>query len=207
MDSQTPAMSSETCLDPDLSDMPRSLRLKAATRGSHDALDKRIMAGDIFGSRLRFARFLRVQYQFHSVVDALYASDELTTVLPDLDGRRRLQKIAQDLSDLGQPLPPVPAISPLVGAPLPTALGWLYVAEGSHLGGAVLFKMAARLGLDAGFGARHLAAHPDGVARHWRQFTSALDTQALMPEQERQVIEAADEAFRSVHRYVEDAFA
>ena len=188
-------------------DLPRSLRLKAATRGSHDALDTRIMAGDIFGSRTRFAHFLRVQYQFHAVVDALYASRALASVLPDLEGRRRLVMIARDLVDLGQALPAVAAVSPLADAPLPTALGWLYVAEGSNLGGAVLFKMAAQLGLDAGFGARHLAAHPDGAARHWRQFTAALDGLALTPEQERQVIAAADAAFRSVHRYVEDAFA
>ena len=32
----------------------RSQRLKAATRDSHGALDKRIMAGDIFASRAQF---------------------------------------------------------------------------------------------------------------------------------------------------------
>jgi hypothetical protein len=30
---------------------------------------------------------------------------------------------------------------------LPAALGWLYVAEGSNLGGTILYKMAAKLGL------------------------------------------------------------
>ena len=36
----------------------RSQRLKAATRDSHGALDKRIMAGDIFASRDLFAKIL-----------------------------------------------------------------------------------------------------------------------------------------------------
>ena len=207
MASQTPVIPSAARTAEGAPGLTRSQRLKAATRGSHDALDKRIMAGDIFGSRSQFARFLRVQYQFHSVVDALYASQALRPLLPDLDGRRRLGKVARDLADLGQPLPEVSVTSPLTGAPLPTALGWLYVAEGSNLGGTVLFKMAARLGLDAGFGARHLAAHPDGAARHWREFTAALDGVVLTPGQEQQVIDAADEAFRSVHRHVEEAFA
>jgi len=184
----------------------RSQRLKIATRDSHGALDKRIMAGDIFASRDLFARFLRVQYRFHRDIDALYGNPALDAVLPDLGERRRLPLIARDLADLEQTLPQ--GSTPLDGdLPLPAALGWLYVAEGSNLGGTVLYKMAARLGLDSNFGARHLAAHPDGAARHWREFTAALDGVALTEAQEQQVIDAADAAFRSVHGHVEEEFA
>ncbi|WP_369967981.1 biliverdin-producing heme oxygenase [Stenotrophomonas rhizophila] len=184
----------------------RSQRLKAATRDSHGALDKRIMAGDIFASRGQFARFLRVQYCFHRDIDALYANAALDALLPDLEARRRLPLIARDLADLEQILPaPVPMrLDPDLA--LPAALGWLYVAEGSNLGGTILYKMAARLGLDADFGARHLAAHPDGAARHWREFTAALDGVVLDDAQEQQVIDAADAAFRSVHGHVEREF-
>lgn len=184
----------------------RSQRLKAATRDSHGALDARIMAGDIFASRAQFARFLRVQYRFHRDVDALYAHPAVDVLLPDLGERRRLPLVAQDLSDLEQTLPE-PAVRGLAAEPsLAEALGWLYVAEGSNLGGTVLYKMAGRLGLDAGFGARHLAAHPDGAARHWRAFTAALDSVVLSDAQEQQVIDAADAAFRSVHGHVEREF-
>jgi len=185
----------------------RSQRLKAATRDSHGALDQRIMAGDIFASRTQFARFLRVQYRFHRDLDPLYHSAPLDALLPGLAGRRRLARIGEDLGDLQQPLPPDSASPLAADVPLPVALGWLYVAEGSHLGGAVLYKMAARLGLDAGFGARHLAAHPEGAARHWRAFTTALDSVVLDAGQEQQVIEAADTAFRRVHAHVEHEFA
>ncbi|MCO7487581.1 biliverdin-producing heme oxygenase [Stenotrophomonas maltophilia] len=185
----------------------RSLRLKAATRDSHGALDKRIMAGDIFADRSNFARFLRVQYRFHRSIDALYANPVLDALLPGLGERRRLAQVARDLQDLEQALPgaDIAALPPDLA--LPAALGWLYVAEGSNLGGTVLYKMAARLGLDRDFGARHLAAHPDGAARHWREFTAALDAVALSAEQEQQVIDAADAAFRSVYRHVEVEFA
>jgi len=184
----------------------RSQRLKTATRHSHGALDARIMAGDIFASRDHFARFLRVQFRFHRDVDALYGSPALDALLPDLAERRRLDQVAQDLQDLEQAVP-VPLAAPLpADLPLAAALGWLYVAEGSNLGGTVLYRMAAKLGLDAGFGARHLAAHPDGAARHWRSFTAALDSVPLSAEQEQQVIDAADAAFRSVHAHVEQEF-
>ena len=187
--------------------LPRSQRLKAATRESHDALDKRIMAGDIFASRVQFARFLRVQYRFHHDVDGVYGSPSVQGLLPDLDERRRLGQITSDLVDLGQPLPRV-ALPRLDSAvPLEVALGWLYVAEGSNLGGTVLYKLAAKLGLDRDFGARHLAAHPDGAARHWRVFTGMLDAVALSDAQEQAMIAAADAAFRSVHGHVELEFA
>ncbi|MFB5204986.1 biliverdin-producing heme oxygenase [Stenotrophomonas sp. 3diitr2024] len=185
----------------------RSLRLKAATRDSHGALDKRIMAGDIFADRGNFARFLRVQYRFHRSIDALYANPALGALLPDLGERRRLTQVARDLQDLEQALPGADIDALPSDLALPTALGWLYVAEGSNLGGTLLYKMAARLGLHRDFGARHLAAHPDGAARHWREFTAVLDAVPLSAEQDQQVIDAADAAFRSVYRHVEVEFA
>lgn len=192
----------------DAASIPRSRRLKAATHAVHDVLDKRIMAADIFASRAHFARFLRVQYRFHRDIEALYDHAGLRALVPALDERRRLSKIAGDLADLEQALPAHAVAGPGADAPLPMALGWLYVAEGSNLGGTVLFKLASeKLGLDRDFGARHLAAHPDGVARHWREFTAALDAVALSKAQEQQVVEGAEAAFRAVHAHVREEMA
>ncbi len=189
--------------------LPLSKRLKAATTTTHDALDERIRAGDPFRDRERFGRFLRVQYRFHRDVDALYHHPALDAVLPDLAGRRRLGLISQDIADLGQALPMVEDAPVFGDAPidLPTAFGWLYVAEGSNLGAAFLFKWAAALGLDENCGARHLAGHPDGRALHWRQFTAALDALAQHSDAESRVIEGAQAAFVRVRLLVDDAFA
>lgn len=182
----------------------RSQRLKAATHSTHDSLDKRIMSEDIFASRERFATFVRVQYRFHRDIQALYATPVLQSLLPDLAQRQRLEQIVGDLRDLQQPLPAEDAAVIPVDIDLPRALGWLYVAEGSNLGGAVLFKLAReRLQLRADFGARHLAAHADGAARHWRGFTAALDAVPLAATQEALVVEGARAAFQTVRGYVE----
>ena len=183
----------------------RSQQLKAATHSTHDSLDKRVMAADIFADRKNFTRFLRGQYRFHRDIDALYAHQGLLALIPDLAERRRLPKIALDLQDLGSDVPV--HSTPLVDADisLPNALGWLYVAEGSSLGGTVLFKLARdRLQLHADHGARHLAAHADGAARHWRGFTAALDGAPLLPEHEALVVEGARKAFQAVRSYVEE---
>ncbi|WP_394688349.1 biliverdin-producing heme oxygenase [Hoeflea sp.] len=185
----------------------RSIRLKAATTTVHESLDSAIMAHEPFSSRDRYASFLTMQYMFHRDIDALYSDATLAGLLPDIEGRRRLRLIAQDLSDLSKTIP-CTDIPPVFahGTDLPTALGWLYVAEGSNLGAAFLLKAAAGLGLSVDFGARHLAAAPEGRGRHWRSFTAALNTVELSDEQEDAAIAGANAAFGRVRGLVQAAF-
>lgn len=185
----------------------RAKRLKAVTTSTHDSLDRRIMDARIFSSRERYLGFLRVQYRFLHNVDVLYARADLAALLPDLKARRRIDLVGRDLADLGaEP----PSMQPALDAdlPLPGALGWLYVAEGSTLGAAILYKLAGKmLGLDRDFGARHLDGHPEGVAQHWRGFAAALDAVSLTPDQEQVVAAGAHAAFGTVRGYVEQEFA
>lgn len=190
-------------------DASRAKRLKALTHATHDRLDHRIMAAEPFSHRDRYARFLQVQYLFHRDIDALYRHPALRAVLPDLEARNRLALIRDDLSDLGREEPDADRPTAFEGADmdLATAFGWLYVAEGSNLGAAFLYKAAAAIGLDAGCGARHLAGHPDGRARHWREFTAALDALDLSPQEEARMIAGAEAAFSRVHALTDAAFA
>lgn len=186
--------------DPPLS---RSQRLKARTTATHQQLDDGIMASAPFSSKENYARFLQAQYSFLRDVDALYDHAGLAALLPQLDERRRYAAIAADLDDLGAALPADGPEAPLdINVDLATALGWLYVTEGSKLGGTILYKLAGKLGLDGQFGARHLAAHPDGAAQHWRQFTAALDSVSLDAEQEARVVAGAEAAFMRMHGHV-----
>jgi heme oxygenase (biliverdin-IX-beta and delta-forming) len=185
--------------------LPRTKRLKAATNDTHERLDQRILATEPFANRDNYARFLKVQYRFHHSVDPLYRDAALGALLPDLADRNRFDKLAADLRDLGQDLLVEDMAQPFGEGPadLPTALGWLYVAEGSNLGAAILFKMARALDLDEDFGARHLAGHPDGRARHWREFTAALDALDLDEAEEARLEAGAKAAFARVHALVD----
>jgi len=188
----------------------RARRLKAATHDAHERLDKTIMAHEPFSSRERYADFLRVQCLFHRDIDALYADSTLDVLLPDLAGRRRLGLIEQDLADLGVAPPPAdrePVFARSASLDLPVALGWLYVAEGSNLGAAFLLKAAAKLDLSEAFGARHLAAAPEGRGLHWRTFTAALDAAALTPAQDARAVASAEDAFDRVYGLVQDVFS
>lgn len=187
-----------------LSGPGRTMRLKTATHEAHERIDKRIMATDLFASRERYGRFLRVQHAFHRDIDALYDSAVLRDLLPDLTRRRRLPLIARDLHDLGMEMP-APAAAPSFDTviDLPTALGWLYVAEGSNLGAAFLLKEAGKLELGETFGARHLAPAPEGRGTAWRTFTAALDAATLSADEEQRVVAGAIAAFTRVNGLVE----
>lgn len=185
----------------------RTQRLRELTHGAHDRIDKRIMAAHPFVSRERYGSFLGVQYHFHRDIAALYGDVALQALFPDLEERPRLELIEADLADISLSVPVSsypPAFSP--DPDIASALGWLYVAEGSNLGAAILLKRVTELGLDEHFGARHLGGHPQGRGLHWRKFSTALDGVQLSDEQEERVIAGGVSAFNRVHELVEQVF-
>lgn len=188
----------------------RAKYLKEATQTTHAKLDATIMAHKPFESRERYSLFVQVQHQFHHELDALYANPVLDKLLPDLPGRRRFDLIEMDLADLGAAVPvsdTAPVFARHADADLPTALGWLYVAEGSSLGAAFLLKEAKKIGLSETFGARHLAASPEGRGLHWKTFTAALDGVSLTAAEEQRAVEGAKAAFARVRLLVDKFFA
>jgi heme oxygenase (biliverdin-IX-beta and delta-forming) len=190
-------------------DVGRAKRLREATHEMHERLDKSIMMHKAFESLARYGLFVQVQHQFHREIDALYSNQVLDKLLPDLSGRRRFDLIERDLADLRVTVPSLdalPAFASSTEADVPTALGWLYVAEGSNLGAAFLLKEVRKLGLSETFGARHLAGAPEGRGLHWKTFTVALDGASLTDPEEERVIAGARTAFARVQRSVNEVF-
>lgn len=174
-------------------ELPLSKRLKAGSSSDHDSVDNLVMAARPFASLQRYGCFLRVQHAFHGAIDALYQQAPLNLLLPGLCGLPRYQAVCADLADLGLEVPAKPA--PVAPADAWHAIGWLYCSEGSNLGAAFLFKQSQLIGLSETHGARHLAAHPDGRALHWRHFVALLDGLALDDRQKQAAIQGARDAF------------
>ena len=190
----------------DILEHSRAKRLKASTHETHDRLDRSIMAAASFASIEGYGQFVTVQYLFHRDIDALYDDAILQALLPGLTERRRLPLIAADLADLGLPFPEddTPLAFPQDDrVDIPAALGWLYVAEGSNMGAALLRKEAAKIGLSDEHGARHLAPAPEGPAAHWRAFTAALDVVELTADEEARAVTGANAAFSRVQASVD----
>jgi heme oxygenase len=176
-------------------------RIKANTRKDHQQIDDLVMAMKPFDSRENYGRFLALQYCFHAVMKPLYHADDLNALIPGLSERSRFDSVCADLGDLGLATPRDHSgtSAPLTG---PGRLGWLYVCEGSNLGAAFLLKAAARLDLNDGFGARHLAGHDEGRGKHWRQFVEQLNGLVLNADEEIAVQQGAHDAFGFFHNLV-----
>lgn len=194
-----------TTSEPAIEEQSRAKRLKAQTSTVHEGVDRSIMSAASFASIDRYKRFLAIQYLFHHDVAALYAEPRLQAAFPDLVQRRRLPLVMADMEHLGVAAPDAGPPAFVAGAPLDlgAAVGWLYVAEGSNMGAALLRKEAQKLGLTDDLGARHLAPAPEGPAPHWRAFTAALDGIALADDEEKRAEVGALEAFAQVQAYVD----
>ena len=98
--------------------------------------------------------------------------------------------IAQDLAALGLERPLVVPLD--LSKDISRRIGVAYVLEGSSLGARLIVKMAAELGFDAAFGARHLAAQAQGLS-NWRSFVGIIDGLACVDR--KAAVEAAALAF------------
>jgi heme oxygenase len=187
-----------------LPELPLSKRLKAGSHRDHDSVDNLVMGARPFESLDRYANFLRLQHRFHGAINSLYADAALNQLLPGLNELPRFDAVCADLSDLALDIPAAPEqVQPSSAY---AALGWLYCSEGSNLGAAFLFKQTQQIGLDAERGARHLAAHPDGRALHWRQFVALLDGLPLAEEEKEQALAGAIEAFDFYRETLKEIF-
>lgn len=194
-----------TISEPPVAGESRAKRLKDSTHDLHEKVNRSITSADSFANLKRYARFLSIQYLFHQDVHALYVNAQLQALLPALESRRRLPLVEADLADLAldPPQDECPVFVPEGAVDIPTALGWLYVVEGSNMGAVTLRKEAGRLGLSDAHGARHMAPAPEGPAPHWRTFTAALNAVALTAEEETRAVAGAQSAFLRMQSFVD----
>lgn len=183
----------------------RVKRLVTATAQQHEQLDASIRATQPFANRKRYGSLLKIQHQFYRELDTLYAESRLGQLIPNLADEARLRAIEHDLIDLG--LDPADVIAEPRFEPasidLPTALGWLCVAEGSKLGAAILLNWAKDLGLSETFGASHLAPAPEGRGLRWKTFTAAFDAVQLSDSEDARVIDGGRAAFSRFQKLVD----
>ncbi|WP_065979482.1 MULTISPECIES: biliverdin-producing heme oxygenase [Pseudoalteromonas] len=181
----------------------RSHTLRAATADVHHHVDKSIMAQNPFADTSSYLSFLNLQYYFLNDVSALYTHPELTKTISNLASRRRLDLLEQDFIDLETPLPKAylqPHISDKTD--FATAIGWLYVVEGSKVGAAMLGKhLKTHLNYDASHGGRYLTGPGAGRGSAWRELVQFIDNLQLTAQQEHALIEGARQAFIRFQRF------
>ena len=179
--------------------------LKQYSKKTHDSVDELVMSKQPFASIENYAKFLQAQHEFHETLRDSYHDEQLNELLEDLEQLSRADIVNKDMQELNvQPAQ--------IDIPRPTPkgaerLGWLYCAEGSNVGAAILYKEAGKIDLSDEKGALHLAAHPDGRMRHWRDFKAKLDGLILSEEQKQQAMRGSDAAFGYFKQLINKVYA
>lgn len=173
---------------------PLNLYLKENCHTTHDSVDNLVMSVKPFDNLENYTRFLQLQAVFHKIVDGIYKDESLNQKIDDLATLARYEEVLKDLGDLQATTKAVTQTLPVPKGK--EALGWLYCAEGSNIGAAFLYKAAQnKLGLTGENGARHLAPHAEGRAKHWKDFCDQFNQIEVNADEREEVLKGALEAF------------
>ena len=151
-----------------------SAQLRERTRDAHEQMEQTLdLLRPGFG-RDDYARLVSRWYGFFAVWEPVSFG-----VFPDamavyLDARRKLPMLRADLEGLGIDTGPLPRVDPtsLDWMTPASALGTLYVVEGSTLGGQVIVKkVQERLGLQSAY----FASYGPETGRRWQETKRLLD--------------------------------
>jgi heme oxygenase len=179
--------------------------LKQSTLPYHKRLEARL---DWFKPEFSHGEYLRVLERFWGYYRPIEASlamiPELEAWLPDLPSRSKLPLLEADLRTLGlnnRLLEQLPLCRKLpICTDSFTALGCLYVLEGSTLGGQVISRHIKRkLDLDAQNGAAFFNGYADDTIRMWDVFRERL-TAARADEEI--LVQSACETFITLEQWL-----
>jgi heme oxygenase len=176
--------------------------LRAATHDRHERIDALMNLG-----RMREpGRYPRVLQAF----DAFLAGWEpaVAAALPErfepwLQARSRRPFLQSDLRALG--LPSAQPVVPPVLASAGAAWGSVYVMEGSALGGRVIARTLADMGLDAEHGAAYFHGWGDATGAMWREARERLASELAEPGALVQACEGACATFDTLSTLFERA--
>ncbi|MDF0733610.1 biliverdin-producing heme oxygenase [Pseudomonas entomophila] len=151
---------------------PLLLALRAGTQASHKALERRLPFFSAGFDQAAYRQLIAAYYGFHAPLETLLTEHQARA-------RDKTPALARDLQALAlspaqiDALPRCQALPAVADAA--SALGVMYVLEGSTLGGQVLKRaMAERLGIDASNGGAFLDVYGSATGQHWRAFLDRL---------------------------------
>jgi len=176
--------------------------LRAATGAVHDRLHGLVSFARLAGgtiTRDEYRALLARLHGFHGAMElALAAGPSLAPWGIDLTARRRSPLLAEDLAALGDPATP---LVPPLAAPIPVpdsaaaAMGWLYVAEGSTLGGLHLARALDPMLGKAAEGRRFLLGHGARHGAMWRDCCAAIEACGADPARRQAMVAGAVAGF------------
>ena len=122
----------------------------------------------------------------------------------NFSGREKTPILVKDLENLGQPIPKaIPEDAAMNLSSPAKALGYLYVMEGSTLGGQFISRhLKKHLNLHAENGAAYFNGYGPETAVRWKEFCEALIASAASLNQDDAIVESARATFESLQQWL-----
>ncbi|RAV98710.1 biliverdin-producing heme oxygenase [Pseudochryseolinea flava] len=179
-------------------------QLKEQTKEAHQALERR-MVGLIkqIHSEAQYVHFLKLMYGYYASLEDKLGEQLSTNDALDFNQRRKASWILDDMNYFGskekpsrcQALPPIDSFH--------TALGAMYVLEGSALGGKIIAKMiASQIGLGDARGLTFFNGYGDETMKMWELFKENL-SQSFDPPTTETIITSANQTFDTFKNWIE----
>ena len=187
--------------------------LKSQTRNQHDQIEQNPLTKAIIENTISpesYALLLRRFYGFYKATEPLLLRSSFWAENTfEIHQRQRLPMLKADLLCLGHTPQQIESLTPCPNVPtLQTPaqmLGYLYVVEGSSLGGQVLSRqLSQKLGYTQSDGASYFNTYgKDNLRQMWFGFQQLLtDYTEQNPDQEQTIIEAAQTTFSTLDAWL-----
>lgn len=173
----------------------------------HERLEASADISSALASRSHYRELLQSFYGFHAPLEpALRAFPEWHEIGFSLADREKVPLLRQDVLDLGMTGEEIAALavcSPCIGSSdgFARALGCAYVVEGSTLGGQVIARELAAIGVTPLHGGRYFASYGPAVGRMWADFRRMLERQSESLDRD-EIAAGAMETFTALERWL-----
>ena len=178
---------------------PLLLALREGTRACHQRLEARLPFFSEGFDRAAYADLLGAYHGFYAPLDLLLGAYQSAE-------RHKTPTLSRDLGALAIDIEALPRCHALPRIDdEASALGVMYVLEGSTLGGQVLKRaMAERLGIDADNGGAFLDVYGPLTGARWRSFLERLAAATPEPTAQARTVEAAVDTFICFEQWLEE---
>jgi heme oxygenase len=126
----------------------------------------------------------------------------VAAVVPDIERRRKLSAIQHDLAGYTSSVS-TQAFTPAIATGTGFALGFMYVMEGSTLGGMVILKHIKERGFAREDNTNFFTGYGPATGSSWRSFIDLFSRYVVQHHLEDEAIEGAKAAFQSIGQYFE----
>lgn len=179
--------------------------LRETTYSEHQASEKKMLIA-LKGIQTKedYVRLLNWLYGFYEPLEKRIRLYLTKDVFPDIDKRTRSEFLLWDILESGVP-PPAPDFCtdlPVIDS-FPSALGALYVLEGSTLGGRILAGMISRLlGEDTPDNLTFFNGYGAETGSMWETFNDFLN-HSLSADQWEEISDTATKTFVSFKNWID----